>query len=369
MKLGSLPSPYAQPSLETIEAYYTGMRRFWHPVLPAAELTEGRVCGVQLLEEKLVLARLNGQLAAMQDLCRHFQAQLSLGEVRRVGAAGDCIACHYHGWAYDATGRCVEIPQLIAGREIPAEARVPVYRIQERHELIWVCLSDAPLYDIPEFPELSDARYRAGPVRTYPPWAAAAPRVMMGTLDDTHFPWVHEGLLGNRARAEPPDHRVWREGRCLRVEYTTQQPPNLFVDAGAADEGAMFAQDVDYSYYVAVPNVLRLITNHRPVRSGGKEIAAGHTLVIWLSTCPQAYNQTKSFWRLARDFDRDPDHDNIYETFEDRVREQDRPMVESQRPWLLPPFWTKTELPLRPADLPLIEYQRWLEELGIAVAV
>ncbi len=48
------------------------------------------------------------------------------------------------------------------------------------------------------------------------------------------------------------------------------------------------------------------------------------------------------------------------------VRAQDKPIVESQRPWLLPPFWTRIELPLRPADLPLIEYQRWLEELGIS---
>jgi vanillate O-demethylase monooxygenase subunit len=72
---------------------------------------------------------------------------------------------------------------------------------------------------------------------------------------------------------------------------------------------------------------------------------------------------------VARNYDRDPAHDQTYEDFEDQVRAQDKPIVESQRPWLLPPFWTKIELPLRPADQPLIEYQKWLEELEIAVDV
>ena len=42
-------------------------------------------------------------------------------------------------------------------------------------------------------------------------------------------------------------------------------------------------------------------------------------------------------------------------------------MVESQRPWLLPPLSSRLSLYVRPADLPLIAYQRWLEELGIPV--
>ena len=71
----------------------------------------------------------------------------------------------------------------------------------------------------------------------------------------------------------------------------------------------------------------------------------------------------------GREYDLDPSHDSVYEAFEDIVRAQDKPIVESQRPWLLPPFWTRLEMPLRPADLPLIEYQRWLEELDIMLTV
>ena len=104
---------YDTPSDEAIEAFYGGMRRFWQPVLPAAELGEGELKSVELLEEKILLVRLNGQLVAMQDLCRHFQAALSTGEIREIEGHGQCVSCHYHGWAYNTTGQCVEIPQLV----------------------------------------------------------------------------------------------------------------------------------------------------------------------------------------------------------------------------------------------------------------
>lgn len=356
---------YDTPSDEAIEAFYGGMRRFWQPVHPAPELGDGEFTSVELLEEKILLVRLNGQLAAMQDLCRHFQAQLSTGEIREIEGHGQCVSCHYHGWAYDTTGQCVQIPQLVDGRDIPQSARVPVYPVQEKYDLIWVCLEPEPLFDLPDFPELDDPEYRAGPLRTYEPWQAAAPRVLMGTLDDTHFPWVHEGILGDRSVPEAPDHTVWREGRYLRVEFTTSQPQNAIVDEAGETVESTFVQDVDYSYHVGVPNVLRLITIHHPVRA----LDEARAYVIWLATCPRRFNKTDSFWRLARNFDMDPARDQVYEEFEDAVRAQDRPMVQSQRPWLLPPFWTKIELPLRPADQPLLEYQKWLEELGITTAV
>ncbi|HMR68080.1 MAG TPA: aromatic ring-hydroxylating dioxygenase subunit alpha, partial [Anaerolineae bacterium] len=76
-----------------------------------------------------------------------------------------------------------------------------------------------------------------------------------------------------------------------------------------------------------------------------------------------------SYWIVARNYDLDPARDQSYEDFQDAVRAQDKPILEGQRPWLLPPFWTKIELPLRPADQPLIEYQKWLEELEIAVNI
>jgi vanillate O-demethylase monooxygenase subunit len=80
---------------------------------------------------------------------------------------------------------------------------------------------------------------------------------------------------------------------------------------------------------------------------------------------PIAHNRSRIFLQVARNFDLDPARDESYLAFEDVIQSQDKPVVESQRPWLLPPLSSRLMLYVRPADLPLIEYQRWMEELGI----
>ena len=344
-----------EPSAERIQRYYDGMRPFWHPVVRSEDLLEGKPSAAELLGEPLVLARLNGRLVAMQDLCRHFQARLSQGEITRVDG-NDCLQCPYHGWTYGEDGRVVYIPQLGAGRDIPADAKVPVYLTTEKHGLVWVCLHTHPHFDLPDFPELEDGSFHSGSLRVYEPWRASVPRVVMGALDDTHFPWVHTGLLGDRSAPEAPDHKAWREGDALKVAYTMNQPRNPSTGTHTGQGGF---DRIEYLNSVTIPGVIRLV----------KTSENGQVYVIWLAACPNRFNQTKTFWRVVRNYDHDPAHDSDYEAFEDRVRAQDKVIVEGQRPWLLPPFWEKIELPLRPADIPLIEYQRWLQELGVVTDI
>lgn len=348
--------PHQVPSEAAITAYHEALRRFWHPVLPAADLADNVPSGAVLLDEPIVLARLDGRLVAMQDLCRHFQAQLSLGEIRRIGAYGDCLMCPYHGWSYAADGRCVDIPQLAPGRAVPSEARVPTYQVAERYGLIWVCLADQPALPLPELPMLDDPEFLSGPLRSYAPWAASAPRTIMAALDDTHGPWVHPGLVGDRTDPTPPEHQVRREGACLVVELRMRQPDNPAIAEGRRAAGP---REVRITTTVWMPNVI-----HFQIRAADN--TDGRCTVIWQAVSPRAYNQTATFWGSARNYERDqPAWNDAFEAMQDTLREQDRRIVESQRPWLLPPFWTRLELPLRPADLPLIGYQQWLEELGI----
>ncbi len=294
----------------------------------------------------------------MDDVCRHFQASLSLGEVVEHDGE-ECLMCLYHGWTYNKDGRCVNIPQLAEGREIPRDAKVPRYLTREQFGLIWICLDEEPQFDIPEFPELNDPGFHAGPLRVYEPWVASAPRMIMGALDDTHFPWVHAGLLGDRNHTDAPLHTVERQGRYLVSRYSIRQPKNVSTSDSPEGNVSLDNPLISYTNYVGMPGVIRLI----------KEGEGGTCYVIWLATCPHTFKSTASFWRVVRNYDLDAVHDHHYEEFEDQVRAQDKVIVESQRPWLLPPFWSKIELPLRPADLPLIEYQKWLEELGIALDV
>jgi 5,5'-dehydrodivanillate O-demethylase oxygenase subunit len=83
------------------------LRRYWHPIAAAVELTEEkpkkRVC---VLGEDLLLYRnQNGGYGLVRERCSHRGASLYYGFVE-----ADGIRCAYHGWKYDAGGKCVEQP-------------------------------------------------------------------------------------------------------------------------------------------------------------------------------------------------------------------------------------------------------------------
>lgn len=329
---------------EVIQAYHASLEPFWHPVLPSAGLEDGPVA-IELLGHVLALARLDGEATVFDDVCRHLGASLSLGEV----VDGCRLRCPYHGWSYDPSGRCVDIPAR-RGSEIPREAKVRSYPTRERYGLVWVCLDQEPEREIPVLPEFNDPEVHKGPLRTYGPWRASAPRIVMAALDDTHFPWVHPGILGDPSYPEPPDHKVYREGEYLVSTYDMLQPANDTVSMNG-EAGAM--EKVTYTNYVT-PTSIRLV----------KESAAG-VYVVWQVASPIAHDKSLIFSRQARSFDRNPERDPEYERLQDTILEQDRPIVESQRPWLLPPLSSRMMLYVRPADLPIVAFQKWLEEMDV----
>jgi phenylpropionate dioxygenase-like ring-hydroxylating dioxygenase large terminal subunit len=328
---------------EPAAAYREALEPSWHPVMVAEGLGAGPT-SCQLLGRPLSVWRHGGELACLDEVCRHLGASLSLGEVVEGG-----LRCRYHGWTYGRDGRCVDIPAR-RGVPIPREARVRSYPVAERYGLVWVCLADQPRGGIPEFPEHAATGYRVTPVRTYPAWRASAPRIVMGALDDTHFAWVHPGLLGDAEHPEPPAHEAFREGEYLVCRYSTLQPAN---DSIGSQQLASRLEKVDYTIW-CTPTSVRL----------RKRGPAG-TYVIYQAMCPLDEARSLVFLQLARDFDLDPGHDQGYLEFEDVIQSQDRPVIESQRPWLLPPLSARLTLYVRPADLPLIAFQRWMEELGV----
>ena len=332
------------PSPEAIEAFNQGLSGFWHPVALASELGHERPLGVELLGRRLALARLGGRISAFDDLCRHFGAALSIGEI-----VDGCLRCHYHGWTYDQAGTVVDIPAR-RGLPIPREARVPCYHVEEAYGLIWVCLGAEPKAAIPAYPEFAAGEFMKTPYRTYDGWEAAATRIVMAALDDTHFPWVHPGILGDPAHPDPPDHSAWVEGDHVVATYSIEQPANISLGSAADATGL---ETVTYTNHV-FPTTIRLHKN-----------APGGVFILFQTMQPIAHNRSRIFLQVARNFDLDHQHDEGYLAFEDVIQSQDRPVVESQRPWLLPPLSSRLMLYVRPADLPLIAYQKWMEELGI----
>lgn len=61
-------------------ALYRALRQFWHPVAWAEDVAD-RPVAARLLDEPIVLVRLDGEVRAFKDLCVHRGTALSLGWV------------------------------------------------------------------------------------------------------------------------------------------------------------------------------------------------------------------------------------------------------------------------------------------------
>jgi phenylpropionate dioxygenase-like ring-hydroxylating dioxygenase large terminal subunit len=306
------------------------LRRYWHPTIRASDLREIPL-RVRVLGEELVLWRTGETIVCMQDLCIHRGSALSLGWVEE-----EKIVCAYHGWEYAPDGRCIRIPSLPPGRSIPRKARAQTYRATVRYGLIWVCQGE-PAADLPAYPAYDDPGY--GTV-LYEPfvWRASAARIIENVLDYTHFPWVHSGMLGNRA------HPVYPEVR-PRVS-----------DTGLAYEVPDTANNTVRYYQLYAPFSLDLT-----VRSNDP---AGKSYSMLFTCVPVSATETIQWFFSSRNWSQaKPDLE--WNKFDEIVMGQDQRIVENQRPELLP-LDLSAELHLRGTDAGALEYRRLLKRLGVA---
>jgi phenylpropionate dioxygenase-like ring-hydroxylating dioxygenase large terminal subunit len=170
-------------------------RRAWHAVAHAEEVTESVPVQVLVAGEAWVLARLGGTLTAFEDRCPHRLAPLSAGSIVSLGDGTARLACAYHGWRYDAAGRCDLIPSLGREGDISKRARLrPAWGVREAYGLVWLA-PDEPLAPLPEFPEWAESRMTCARSRTVRTRAGAG-QLVDNFLDAAHFPFVHAASFG-----------------------------------------------------------------------------------------------------------------------------------------------------------------------------
>lgn len=148
---------------------------FWHPVARSAELAAPGTVPARFAGEPIALVRTeSGALFALEDRCAHRQVPLSKGAV-----SGERLRCGYHGWTYDATGRCVDVPYLAGA----APNGVRAYPCREAYGLVFVFPGDpakAAGAAFPEVPSFSDPSYKTR---------------ALDRLIRCHYSFLHENLL------------------------------------------------------------------------------------------------------------------------------------------------------------------------------
>ncbi len=274
---------------------------------------------------------------AWQDLCIHRGAKLTLGSVK-----DGLLSCRYHGWTYDSSGKCTRIPAH-PDQKPPDRARVQSYRAKEKYGLVWVSLGN-PEKDIPVFSEWDDPSYRALFANSST-WNAGGPRIIESALDVAHFPFVHPGLLGDPDKAEVNDYEVSTgpEG-IVAKNIRMWQPADL--------AGAPKGEYVTYEYRILRPLTMYLSTERDDQRR----------LAFFMSVTPVDKIKSMAWVLIALNHMRDAPESEL-QNFQTMINDQDIPVVESQRPELLP-LDLQAELHLR-SDRTSIAYRKWLKQLAL----
>ncbi|MDX1994560.1 MAG: aromatic ring-hydroxylating dioxygenase subunit alpha [bacterium] len=307
----------------------------WHCVAFAAQLGEGQMLPARLLGEDIVLWRLNGRVMAWQDLCIHRGAKLSLGRI-----SGETLICPYHGWTYNSEGRCVKMPAH-PDQTPPAKAVVKTYQVCERYGMVWVCPGE-PANEPPPFEEWDDASFRkvaCGPYAV----PVSAPRLVENFLDVAHFPYVHEGYLGDPQYPEIADYEVSTTGAGVLAENIRVYQPD--------PDGTGIGREVTYTYKVP-----------RPLTAYFTKSGEGPKFAIFFTITPVTPLESVGWMWVCMNYAHDLPEVEV-RGFQDMIFSQDVPVVASQRPELLP-LDLQAELHLR-SDKTAIAYRRWLNELGL----
>jgi phenylpropionate dioxygenase-like ring-hydroxylating dioxygenase large terminal subunit len=312
----------------------------WHPVATVKQLEETNLLAARLLGEDLVLWRVNGQTLAWQDLCIHRGTRLSLGQV----VEGEKLECPYHGWTYDTTGKCVNIPAH-PEQTAPTKAVVKTYLAQECYGLVWVSLGE-PEHDVPPFPEWDDPSYRNVICGPYGPFEASAPRAVENFLDVAHVPVVHGGILGDRAHAEIPEYEVSVGKEGIETSVISIYQPDPY--------GTGSGETVTYTYRV-----------YRPLTAYLDKLSQDGTRFSIFFTVTLHEETQSTVWMLYGLNDKYTISTEELKEFNDSIIYADLPIIKSQRPELLP-LDLQAELHLR-SDRTAIAYRRWLNELGLTI--
>jgi vanillate O-demethylase monooxygenase subunit len=318
------------------------LRHFWHPVCTVKELEQSASgigpIGRVLLDEPIVIVRLDGKIVAMRDRCAHRFAKLSAGKV-----IGDRLQCPYHGWEYEADGKCGFIPAC-PNDPIPKKALTPSYECEVRYDIVWVRLDSSwGVTKIPYCSAWENPEFKKIIIAEPYDWESSAERRWENFTDFSHFAYVHPGTLYDPAYSEPaivPIDRIDGELRFFMEpgkDMLDSLPPDSPLGSWTYRSTMPFSINLD----------IRLYKNDKP-------------FLLWTTSSPISGDRCRNFMIIAHTDPELPDSGPL--DFQKLVLAEDQPVIETQ-----PGELSLEEISL-PQDKVSNQYRKWLRELSIAAA-
>ena len=167
-------------------------RSYWLPALLAEELPEDDCpqVRVKILSERLIAFRdSEGRYGLMDEFCAHRGVSLWFGRNEESG-----LRCAYHGWKYDVTGQCVDVPSEPEESGFRARIKLRSYPLVRIGDILWTHMGDPE--DRPPMPEWEPYQVPAEQTFTSKRWQESNwLQALEGGIDSSHVSWLHsEGL-------------------------------------------------------------------------------------------------------------------------------------------------------------------------------
>lgn len=205
----------------------------WYVLGFPHEFTPGRLQSQTITGKPVVMWRTaSGKVVAFDGRCLHKRMPLKEGRF----VAEDVLECAYHGFCYDAEGRCIKVPSQ-PDAPIPANWKLRGYPIVEQDDLVWIWPGDPEKIGHrrpPRTPEIASADWES--IRSEPMLVKANYRLLIeNLLDITHFYPLHDGNVGDIEHSKIPVEVLEEEiegnraVRTVRNAKNYRQPP-YFVD-------------------------------------------------------------------------------------------------------------------------------------------
>lgn len=203
-------------------------RSYWIPALLAEELPENDCppVRVKLLSERLIAFRnTRGEYGLIDEFCAHRGVSLWFGRNEDCG-----LRCPYHGWKYDVTGQCVEVPSEPEASGFANKIKLKSYPLIERGGVLWTYMGppehQPPLPEwefctVPQKQTFTTKRLQESN------WLQA----MEGGIDSSHVSFLHRGDLNNDPLFKGAKGNQYNLSDSRPVFEVVESPGGLYIGA------------------------------------------------------------------------------------------------------------------------------------------
>ena len=186
------------------------LRRYWQPVALVDELQGERpVKAVRIFGEELVIFRTGSSYGLIGRHCAHRGADLAYGRLEDGG-----LRCAFHGWLFDAQGRCLETPAEPDGSRLCEHIRQRAYPVVAKSGVLFAYLGEGEAPAFPAFDCFVAPDAYTFAFKGY--WDCNWLQALEVGIDPAHASWLHRffededpaASYGRQFRGTPSDSQT-----------------------------------------------------------------------------------------------------------------------------------------------------------------